>query len=82
MQAAIQDARVSLVRHATRVAERIDAREAGARRWSGAAQRSDRRLLAVIADAFGIDVDPLFVDSFTAWRIVQDLKLRAYGGLR
>lgn len=68
-QSAIADAKLSLVQHALEIARRMEAREIGTRSYSPSAQGCDARRIAAIADAFGIDADPLFVDGFTAWSL-------------
>ena len=70
---AVADAKLSLVQHALGIVRRMEAREIGTRPYSPSAQGSDARRIAAIAEAFGIDADPLFVDGFTAWSIYFDL---------
>ena len=66
-------AKLSLVRHALDIARRMESREIGTRPYSPSAQGADGRRMAAIAEAFGIDADPLFVDGFTAWSIYFDV---------
>ena len=69
----MREVKLSLLRHALEIARRMEAREIGTRSYSPSAQGGDARRIAAIANALGVNADPLFVDGFTAWILYFDI---------